>query len=270
MKKPWMIAFCTALALIVTACGPGQKSPPYSSAPPAPPTEKNPPVLAEEATIDPFEEAARMEAPRQPDAELFSGVIPDQASSYLSPTEAALPDEIDVALEERQEVPLALEPEENAEVSLFNENAAVLEALDVDTIELELLRLINEERSANSIEPLGMEESMRWAARIRAPEVLQSLSHTRPDGTPYYTAMDEAGFVYAGKWHGENVSYMYFTPGLYNSSDAAAKMFEELKNSPGHYQNMLSENFLQSGIGAFVQVKDSMIQVGSAQLFAGR
>jgi len=109
---------------------------------------------------------------------------------------------------------------------------------------------------------------MQWAARMRAPEVMSSLSHTRTDGTPYYTAFDEAGFPYAGRWHGENVSYMQFPAGSYSSAEAALKMFEGLRESSGHYQNMLSGNFQLAGIGAHILRKDNAVFLYSAQLFA--
>jgi len=142
------------------------------------------------------------------------------------------------------------------------------EALNAEAIENELLALINRERAANGIETLSMESSMQWAARMRAPEVMSSLSHTRTDGTPYYTAFDEAGFPYAGRWHGENVSYMQFPAGSYSSAEAALKMFEGLRESSGHYQNMLSGNFQLAGIGAHILRKDNAVFLYSAQLFA--
>jgi len=142
------------------------------------------------------------------------------------------------------------------------------EALNAEAIENELLALINRERAANGIETLSMESSMQWAARMRAPEVMSSLSHTRTDGTPYYTAFDEAGFPYAGRWHGENVSYMQFPADSYSSAEAALKMFEGLRESSGHYQNMLSGNFQLAGIGAHILRKDNAVFLYSAQLFA--
>lgn len=135
--------------------------------------------------------------------------------------------------------------------------------------EEELFSLINSERIAEGAASLTLDDSLQWAARVRAPEVLNSLSHTRPDGTPYYTAFDEAGYVYAGKWHGENVSSMYFTHGEFDAASAAAFMFEELKGSSGHYSNMLSGNFTEMGIGVFVQKDGANITIASAQMFAG-
>lgn len=134
-------------------------------------------------------------------------------------------------------------------------------------MEQELLRLINEERQRSSLTELGVEESMEFAARIRAQEALESLSHTRPDDTPYYTVFDEAGFVYAGKWHGENVSVIH-VEGELDPVVAAESLFDEWLSSPGHHQNILGENFLQTGIGVYLEETGEVTRIGSAQLFS--
>lgn len=140
--------------------------------------------------------------------------------------------------------------------------------LDGAVIERELLRLMNGERVSVGVETLGEVESMRFAARIRADEALQSFSHTRPDGTPYNTAFDEAGFSYAGKWHGENLASMNFTEGMFDEKEVALEMFTGLKNSEGHYQNMIGSNFYQAGVGVAINLEGGMVGIASAQLFA--
>lgn len=141
--------------------------------------------------------------------------------------------------------------------------------IDAQLFESELIRLINAEREQHGRRALALEDTMRWAARIRAAEVLDNLSHTRPDGTSYYTAFDEVGFPYAGKWHGENVSYMEFSGMAYDTASAARYMFDELRSSPGHYTNMLNENFAQIGVGVEVATDGNLVRIGSAQMFAG-
>ncbi|MDR2909061.1 MAG: CAP domain-containing protein [Oscillospiraceae bacterium] len=141
--------------------------------------------------------------------------------------------------------------------------------IDAEAFEEELFRLINGERESRGESALGMEERLRWAARLRAPEVLDDLSHTRPDGSSYYTSFEEAGFDYAGKWHGENVSRIQFTQGMYTTREAARFMFSQLAASTGHLNNMTSENYDQAGIGVSIRVEGDMVTVASAQLFAG-
>lgn len=140
--------------------------------------------------------------------------------------------------------------------------------LDNEKIELELLRLINEERAAVGVESLGLQDDMLFAARIRAGEALSSFSHTRPNGAPYNTAFDEAGFVYTGKWHGENLASLEFTVGMFDEESAALEMFSGLKTSPGHYRNMISDKFLQAGIGVSIAFNLENISIASVQLFS--
>lgn len=140
--------------------------------------------------------------------------------------------------------------------------------LDIEEIEKELLRLINSLRDEVQVTKLGKEDDMQFAARIRAAEVLESFSHTRPDKTPYNTAFDEAGFSYAGKWHGENLSSLSFSTGLLSEKEIALEMFNALKDSPGHRQNMTGEKFVQAGIGVAVSYGDGVVDIASAQLFS--
>lgn len=135
-------------------------------------------------------------------------------------------------------------------------------------VELHLLKMLNKEREAAGLPALGLEDALHWASQIRAAELLNDFSHTRPSGKPYYTAFDEAGFVYVGKWHGENVSYMRFSSGTYDAYGTAKKLFESLKNSPGYYQNILDINFAQAGVGVSVRIDGDTVHISSAQLFS--
>lgn len=220
-------------------------------------------VSPDESTIDPLEEAARLRA----DTTVSEAPLPE-----LSPkpdTDAAGAS----ALETRTADPSAADGPSfftapDTQPPRTESGIAQTADLDPADFEMELLRLINEERENLGIPALVMDDKSRVAARVRAPEILEQLSHTRPNGDPYYTAFDEAGYTYAGKWHGENVGYMYFGAGLYDTLGAAQKMFGALKESSGHYQNMLSENFLFAGIGVHVQTEGDIVKVGSAQLFS--
>lgn len=158
---------------------------------------------------------------------------------------------------------------ENGAVPPVLAHAAMTSSGDASLIETELLRLMNDERTANGVEVLGVVEAMQFAARIRAQEALESLSHIRPDGTPYHTAFDEAGFSYAGKWHGENLAIIRMEGGAPDEVQAAAAIFRELMESAGHHKNILSDNFYQAGVGIYIRQDETSLQIGAAQLFAG-
>jgi uncharacterized protein YkwD len=163
--------------------------------------------------------------------------------------------------------PIQPEPEPSAE-DLGEYVTAPRLAFDSEEAEAELLRLINVMREEAGAEPLGLQEELRLAARIRAAEAMAEFSHTRPDDTPYNTAFDEAGFDYAGKYHGENLASLSFSAGMFNEKDAALEMFEGLGASPGHRENMIRQNFSQAGVGIAVSLEGDVITVASAQLFA--
>lgn len=135
-------------------------------------------------------------------------------------------------------------------------------------IEAELLLLINGERAAVGLSALGLEDTMQFAASIRAQEALVSLSHTRPDSSAYHTVFDEAGFAYTGKFHGENLAVLRMSADVFDASAVAAALLDEWRRSAGHQQNLLSENFVQTGVGVYVVVDGDTVAVGAAQLFA--
>lgn len=64
------------------------------------------------------------------------------------------------------------------------------------TYEDEVVRLINEQRVANGLNELTISYDLSAVAQIRAQELTQSYSHTRPGGGRYYTALREAGIYY--------------------------------------------------------------------------
>lgn len=227
-------------------------------------------------TIDPLEEAARLSAP-EPETE-----IPVQSmweSSETSAPAAVLSEETTPFTD--TDPPLAPAPRAERNRARAADAASAEPEFDTaiaagqaprsaqtSTLETALLGLINDERAARGLPALGVEESLQFAARIRAQEALESLSHTRPDGSLYHTALDEAGFPYAGKWHGENLAVILLEGSVMDDTVAAQALFDEWKSSPGHEQNMLGENFLQTGIGVYVEENGDAVRIGSAQLFA--
>jgi Uncharacterized protein with SCP/PR1 domains len=129
--------------------------------------------------------------------------------------------------------------------------------------------LTNEFRRSHEQDPLTGNDALRWAAQIRAEEVLTQQSHTRPDDTPYHTAMDEAGYDYAGSYHGENLCVVSFST-LQEDAAVAREMFQLLAESEGHCNNILRPSFAEAGMGVAVREKaDGYYEVACVQLFAG-
>lgn len=255
-------ALLLTLCVLLAACSQniaGPATPPPSSRPelesiiePLENAESSALAAGEEESMTIAESASEPEHEPEPvHAEAAPAALPEVETP--APASSAPELETSVAVQSAAELLNAVAPEQK---------------LDLGLVERELLRLINELREEAGVEALGVQQEMRFAARIRSEEALSSFSHTRPDGTPYHTAFDEAGFSYTGKWHGENLAYLDFTGGMLDEKAVALEMFNSLKDSPGHRRNMTGEHYLQAGIGVTIKYGQGMVCIASAQLFA--
>lgn len=104
----------------------------------------------------------------------------------------------------------------------------------------EVLRLVNEIRAEAGVQPLTLDMTLCRAASMRAVEMDYNniMSHTRPDGSDWWTVLDSYGASYGTC--GENVAAGYRTP---------ASVVTGWKNSPGHYSNMINASFTKLGVG---------------------
>ena len=104
----------------------------------------------------------------------------------------------------------------------------------------EVLQLTNAERAKVGAQPLKFSKDLTASALIRALELPQKFSHTRPNGYSF-----DSAFV-TGKGHviGENLAGGQKTP----KQDVQAWM-----DSPGHRKNMLSKNFSELGVVYYYQ-----------------
>lgn len=107
----------------------------------------------------------------------------------------------------------------------------------------EILNYVNSYRQEVNKNPLGLDHSLSVAATIRALEMAYSseimdISHTRPNGTSCGTIFDDLKISW-NIW-GENIA------GGYKNAKAVS---EGWKNSKGHYENMINDDFGKIGIG---------------------
>lgn len=107
-------------------------------------------------------------------------------------------------------------------------------------MELEVFRLLNEERQSQGLAPLALSMEAHAAAEVRAEEASRNWSHTRPNGQSCFTVLDEFGISY---WTaGENLAMGYRT---------GAALHNGWKNSAGHYENMMRPNFTSVAIAVY-------------------
>ena len=62
-------------------------------------------------------------------------------------------------------------------------------AYAAENFTVEVLNLVNAERAKVGAAPLRLADDLQAAANIRAREIVQSFSHTRPDGSDCFTVM---------------------------------------------------------------------------------
>lgn len=97
----------------------------------------------------------------------------------------------------------------------------------------------NAVRNANGVLSISESEALSKAATQRAKEAAMQRSHTRPDGTPYYTVITTKAQPYIG----ENLA-----GGSYTSETVVTAWM----NSAGHRENILDPEFHYIGVGYYV------------------
>lgn len=117
------------------------------------------------------------------------------------------------------------------------ENIPMLEYSNSEILD-RILELVNIERQKAGLGSLEYYYSGQSAADIRAAEIIESFSHTRPDGSSCFTVFDEFNINYRSV--GENIAYGYPTP---------EAVVEGWMNSDGHRANILNPSFTHLIVG---------------------
>ena len=99
----------------------------------------------------------------------------------------------------------------------------------------EVLTLVNQEREANGVAPLSWSNSLAKDADIRATELVVSFSHTRPDGSEWWTAGDQLQMA-------ENLAF---------GQQSASEVVADWMGSTGHRTNILKESYTSIGISCY-------------------
>lgn len=121
----------------------------------------------------------------------------------------------------------------------YEDPQAAAEAAALENAE-QVVKLVNEERAKAGLSPLTLQSNMTAAANIRAKELEQQFSHTRPDGSSCFTALNEQGI--SNRFMGENIAYGQTTPSWVMNS---------WMNSSGHRANILNSHYTNIGVGCY-------------------
>lgn len=103
--------------------------------------------------------------------------------------------------------------------------------------EAEVIAKVNEIRVANGLNPLRYDTALEATAAVRANELTMKFSHTRPDGTDWYTVNPDL-------MYGENLADGYTT------ADAVVNAWMA---SPEHKENILKPDFTTVAVSSVVK-----------------
>ncbi len=108
----------------------------------------------------------------------------------------------------------------------------------------QVVQLVNKEREKAGLSTLTMDADITAAANVRAKEIVQKFSHTRPDGSNFGTVLKEQGVSFKGS--GENIAWGQKSP---------EQVMNAWMNSDGHRANILNKNFKNIGVGYYQNEK---------------
>ena len=125
--------------------------------------------------------------------------------------------------------------------------------------EYEILSLVNQERVRNGLSKLSWGDTCTDAAEIRAEELVQLYSHTRPDGSSWSTACDNPNNNTASI-EGENLV-------VGNSAVSPETTVAAWMNSEKHRENILNPDYTKLAVGFYFD-PDSTYKTHWAQYFS--
>ncbi len=134
-----------------------------------------------------------------------------------------------------EETPPAAEAPPQEEPDAPEESGGVQEAAEA------VASLVNAARRDAGLSELELDADLCAAAQVRAQEIAQSFSHTRPDGSSCFTILEEFGISYRAA--GENIAMGQRTP---------EEVMDGWMNSSGHRANILNGTFTSIGVGYYV------------------
>ncbi|MCR5156234.1 MAG: CAP domain-containing protein [Butyrivibrio sp.] len=114
-------------------------------------------------------------------------------------------------------------------IALAGSAASSQAALDACTA---VFNLMNQQRAARGLSTLTWSDALTSAAQVRANEIVTTFSHTRPNGSAFWT-------VDSNVQYGENLAK------LYQSADS---VYTAWMNSPTHAANIMDSGYKTVGI----------------------
>lgn len=137
-------------------------------------------------------------------------------------------------------------------------SVSAVEEEDLSVYAEQVWEIVNEERAKAGVSPLAFSAELNEVAELRAEELKELYSHTRPDGSECSTALTERNITF--DWRGENI-----TTFMNMGSDISGIAMDNWLNSEGHRRNILKKEYNNIGVG--VSYKDGYYYL--VQVFCG-
>ena len=119
----------------------------------------------------------------------------------------------------------------------YGETESIEKFITISSAQIkEMLSCINKARAEAGVTEISYASDLQELADIRAAEITEKFSHTRPDGSSCFTILSNVGYWTAG----ENIAYGNATP---------TATFNQLWNSEGHRENMMNADFKECIFG---------------------
>lgn len=188
----------------------------------------------EEVEVEEIEEEVEVEQPttktevqQAPKTETKTEVKPAPKTETTTVTK-------DEPKEETKSEPVKTTTEQPKEEPKAEEPVKVVQTVSqtpAATWELEVVRLTNIERQKAGLSILTYKSSLDAGAKIRANEIITHFSHTRPDGSRFFTVF------------GENFQYRNIGENLASGFRSPEQVVNGWMNSDSHRANILNSNY---------------------------
>lgn len=120
-----------------------------------------------------------------------------------------------------------------------------------DGFATEMLRQINEYRTANGVAELKLSSICVQAANVRVVEQATSFSHTRPNGTRFLTVYGDIGYGNIFEIKGENLQKHSDASYDIDTASLVTEAIDNFKLSESHNALMLSSNYEYVGFAVY-------------------
>ncbi len=129
----------------------------------------------------------------------------------------------------------------HASTTSFADSSSDSTSRSMEELAYEMVELINQDRAKYGVPELEIDDTLMDFAAMRAAQLSEWFSHTRPDGTRYTSELADS-YHYRGENITKKAQGYYYSPSEAENS---------LMHSSGHKKNILNDNYTVVGVGVY-------------------